>query len=78
MKTQANTAQTQKIFLASMIAIGLLLSTYAYASEGQEKVTVCHKGKHEITIGEPAVSAHLNHGDTIGACDDGGGGPSPA
>lgn len=37
---------------------------------GQERVTICHKG-HTITIGAPAVAAHLaNHGDTIGACND--------
>lgn len=77
MKTQAITVQTKQILLAITVATGLLLSSFVYANEGQEKVTVCHKEKHEITIGEPAVTAHLNHGDTIGTCDDGGGGPSP-
>jgi hypothetical protein len=32
------------------------------------KVTICHKGKNEITVDESAVSAHLGHGDTRGAC----------
>lgn len=76
MKTQTITAQTQHILFASVISVGLLLSSFAYANEGQEKVMVCHKGKHEITIGEPAVAAHLNHSDTIGTCDDGGGSPA--
>lgn len=34
---------------------------------GTEKVAICHKGK-TLTVASPAVSAHLNHGDTIGAC----------
>ena len=43
--------------------------------QGQEKVTVCHKpdkpkGGHEITIAEPAVPAHLAHGDYVGECTD--------
>jgi hypothetical protein len=35
--------------------------------KGQEKVTICHKG-HTITVGAPAVKAHLKHGDSIGPC----------
>jgi hypothetical protein len=37
-----------------------------------EKVLVCHKpdkkGGHTLSIAEPAVSAHLAHGDKLGAC----------
>ncbi len=32
------------------------------------KELVCHNG-HTISISENALSAHLNHGDTLGACD---------
>ncbi len=35
---------------------------------GQRKVTLCHKGRHTITVGAPAQSAHLPHGDTLGVC----------
>lgn len=64
----------------------MLLSVYAWPSDttmpdtatpdnegglGQQKVTLCHKGKNEITVGEPAADAHLNHGDTEGACQAG-------
>ena len=41
---------------------------------GETKVTICHippgnpGNAHTITIGEPAVRAHLRHGDTIGVC----------
>lgn len=53
------------------------------AGAGTTKVTICHvppgnpANAHTITVGAPAVKAHLAHGDTIGACGsgvDGGGG----
>jgi hypothetical protein len=31
------------------------------------KVLLCHQG-HPIEVAEPAVPAHLNHGDTLGPC----------
>jgi hypothetical protein len=41
-------------------------------SAAQQKVEVCHVtgngGSHTIDIAEPAVAAHLAHGDTEGAC----------
>ena len=36
--------------------------------KGRHKVTLCHKGKVTITVGAPAVPAHLKHGDTLGPC----------
>ena len=38
--------------------------------DSNEKITVCHKDKRTISISENAVSAHLNHGDELGACID--------
>lgn len=35
---------------------------------GDGKVELCHGG-NTISVGEPAVQAHLNHGDTLGPCD---------
>jgi hypothetical protein len=42
-----------------------------------EKVTICHippgnpENAHTITVGAPAVEAHLTqHGDSIGACEE--------
>jgi hypothetical protein len=32
------------------------------------KVTLCHKNRVTISVGEPAESAHLSHGDDVGAC----------
>ncbi len=47
---------------------GSLFSKIASAGYGgQPKVTICHKGK-TLTVAEPAVQAHVNHGDTVGAC----------
>ena len=34
---------------------------------GQPKVTICHKGKM-IRVAQPAVRAHLRHGDRLGLC----------
>ena len=45
---------------------------------GQHKVTLCHKGKNTITVGEPAKEAHLRHGDTVGPCQSEGAAPNPS
>ncbi len=34
---------------------------------GKNRVTICHKGK-AIKVAQPAVRAHLRHGDTLGPC----------
>jgi hypothetical protein len=44
---------------------------------GGTKVTLCHippgnpDNAHTITVGAPAVPAHLEHGDTLGPCSAG-------
>jgi len=44
---------------------------------GSEKVTICHippgnpANAHTITVGSPAVSAHMAHGDLEGSCGSG-------
>jgi hypothetical protein len=35
---------------------------------GWQKATLCHKGNKTLTVGAPALAAHLRHGDTRGAC----------
>jgi len=37
----------------------------AEGGAGQEKVTLCHKDKNIITVGAPALKAHLAHGDDV-------------
>ncbi len=44
----------------------------ATAMAGQPKVTICHKGE-TLSVAQPAVQAHLGHGDSLGPC-----GPSPS
>ena len=47
---------------------------YSGSSQYQYKVTLCHRThskKHpfvQISVGAPAVTAHLRHGDTLGTC----------
>jgi hypothetical protein len=38
----------------------------------QDKVTLCHKNKNTLTVGAQAQSAHLRHGDSLGACPPAG------
>src|SRR5215213_1751419 len=45
---------------------------------GQKKVTLCHKGTKTLTVGAPALDAHLRHGDTRGACQGGVSDPEPS
>ena len=37
-------------------------------AKGREGVTICHKGE-TITVGGPALRAHVAHGDREGSCD---------
>ena len=45
---------------------------YQYGSGGTQygrhKVAVCHKGRRTLWLPQPAVRAHLRHGDSLGAC----------
>jgi hypothetical protein len=40
----------------------------------QQKITLCHKNKNTLTVGEPALAAHQRHGDRQGACETEGAG----
>jgi hypothetical protein len=57
-------------FLSVLLFAGSLM-----AGNGQQKVTICHvppgnpDNAHEITVGAPAVPAHLAHGDFLGTCE---------
>jgi hypothetical protein len=47
-------------------------SQYQYSSGGNQygrhKVAVCHKGRKTLWLPQPAVRAHLRHGDKLGVC----------
>ncbi len=79
----AGTAAAALVAAFAAVAGAGLSSTSSSASEYQygpgshqygQKVTLCHhthSKKHPwvtITVGAPAVKAHLKHGDVLGAC----------
>jgi hypothetical protein len=58
--------------VVAIVVTTLAMVTVAFAAQkgdgqGQENVTICHEG-HTITVGEPALAVHEQHGDTEGAC----------
>ena len=67
------------VFLSAGLFVGCSSSRYdrygrgypasarADSQGGQERYYVCHNGRTR-TLPEPAVRAHLNHGDRLGAC----------
>src|SRR5215203_6023207 len=64
-------AATMLVTFGALGGVGLAktaISVAQYQYAGQEKVTLCHKGKNTITVGAPAVAAHKRHGDTVGTC----------
>jgi hypothetical protein len=65
------------IALGLSSVVGLAFAGYAQGQGGgggQTKVSICHippgnpGNAHSITVGEPAVPAHLAHGDSLGGC----------
>jgi len=58
----------------ALILSSLLAATPAVAKPPADKVAICHvppgnpDAAHTIHVGEAAVKAHLDHGDTRGAC----------
>ena len=61
--------------IVAVIGLVLLFGGAKTASAGEENITICHippgnpANAHTITVGQPALNAHLNHGDTIGPCE---------
>ena len=81
MESPRSTRKSPRVAIAAALATGTVMvfaalggvgvaqsaissAQYAY---GKNKVTVCHKG-HTIKIAQPAVAAHVRHGDTLGTC----------
>jgi hypothetical protein len=63
--------------LATVVALACLISLDAAVAQSDKRVTICHvppgnpSNQHTISVGEPAVSAHLAHGDALGPCSAG-------
>jgi hypothetical protein len=58
-----------------LAAAALALPAVSQAQgNGQQKQVICHTppgnpaNAHTLTLPEPAIQAHLRHGDTLGAC----------
>ncbi|MDX5585989.1 MAG: hypothetical protein QNK20_13935, partial [Aureibaculum sp.] len=41
-----------------------------YCNKKKTKVLICHKGKNTLCVSVNALQAHLDHGDTLGSCND--------
>ena len=41
-----------------------------YCNDAKTKVSICHNGKNTLCVSINALQAHLDHGDTMGSCDD--------
>jgi hypothetical protein len=69
-KPGTHALKTLCLFMFSLAVFSQKAGAQAGASSnGQTKVTICHKGKVTITIAQSALAAHLAHGDKIGSCD---------
>ena len=62
--------------IISTIILLALCSVSLNAVSANNNQVVCHKGK-DISVAQSAVSAHMNHGDTLGACVETLPGPEP-
>jgi hypothetical protein len=64
-----------KLLFISLAAIAVVsICSSLVLAEGQTRVKLCHKpGPNEVIIevAEPAVAAHLAHGDRLGECVEG-------
>lgn len=56
-------------YVMAMLLLGMITGCVVVAPEPVQdnKAAVCHKGK-TLYVGEPAVDAHLKHGDYAGPC----------
>jgi len=53
-----------------LLISAMLINGYAISANAADKVTICHKSKNTLSISGNALQAHLNHGDTEGACEN--------
>jgi len=57
---------------AAVVGVGAIPVVASHDDAPQDKVVICHKpgtpAEHTLTVAQPAVAAHLAHGDTVGPC----------
>jgi hypothetical protein len=59
---------TLLLAMTGLTGLGCVATMPPRSAEGQDKVTLCHKGKKTLEVAAPAVDAHLRHGDSRGPC----------
>lgn len=70
----ARQEQNQIVLTPTLTTTITITPTVTAPAAPAEKMTVCHippgnpGNAHTITVGTAAVPAHLNHGDSLGAC----------
>jgi hypothetical protein len=55
--------------IISAIVLLVISGVSLNAVSASKKATICHKGR-EISVNMSAMSAHENHGDSLGECDE--------
>lgn len=69
----------RKLVLAVLLVVLGVLGAAVVSADSQGKVDICHippgnpANAHTINVSVNAIPAHLAHGDSLGACGDGGG-----
>ena len=58
----------RELVAAALVAVVTVVAIVSSVAAQQTKITICHKGKNTLTVAEPAVAAHIAHGDAMGAC----------
>jgi len=53
-----------------LLVTAIFINGYAISANAAEKVTICHKSNNTLSVSVNALQAHLNHGDTEGACEN--------
>jgi hypothetical protein len=70
----------RKLALAVLLVVLAVFGVAVVSADSPGKIDICHippgnpANAHTINVSVRAIPAHLAHGDSLGACDDGGGG----
>ncbi|MEO7189529.1 MAG: hypothetical protein ABI051_00585 [Vicinamibacterales bacterium] len=61
----------KKTLFILIAALAVAVSAAVAVAAKNEKVDICHKSPapgQTLSVAQPAVAAHIAHGDTMGAC----------
>jgi len=58
---------------AAVVGASVIPVVASHGDGPNDLVVICHKpgtpAEHTMTLPEPAIAAHLGHGDTLGPCE---------